>query len=141
MGYVGLSRGNPYNERLATLALPPDVPGKRRLDIGYRPGISGELLLEHGAEVVAIDANTAMVRLARQRLQNRAPVTHTEPGRPLDFLSDESFDVVISPPVLDDVKTGRRPSPGSIAYCGVAAPLSSSSHIRRPNVRSTACEH
>ncbi len=59
---------NAYYERPATLSLLPDVQGKRVLDAGCGPGIYSELLLDRGAEVVALDANATMIRLAQQRL-------------------------------------------------------------------------
>lgn len=94
---------NAYYERPATLSLLPDVQGKRALDAGCGPGIYSELLLERGAEVVALDTNATMVRLAQQRLQGRAQVLQADLGQPLTFLPDESFDLVISPLVLDYV--------------------------------------
>ena len=38
------------------------------LDAGCGPGVYTEWLIEHGADVVALDANENMVRLAKQRL-------------------------------------------------------------------------
>ncbi|GIV88744.1 MAG: SAM-dependent methyltransferase [Chloroflexus sp.] len=95
---------NAYYERPAMLSLLPDVRGKRVLDAGCGPGVYSELLLDRGAEVIAIDANPKMVQLAHQRLQNRAQVLQADLGQPLTFLPSVSFDLVISPLVLDYVR-------------------------------------
>ena len=95
---------NAYYERLATLSLLPEVKGKRVLDAGCGPGAYAEWLVEHGAEVVALDANEKMVRLARQRLGSKAQVLLANLEQPLDFLADGSFDVVVSPLVMDYIR-------------------------------------
>lgn len=95
---------NAYYERPATLSLLPDVGGKRVLDAGCGPGVYAEWLVEHGAQVVAFDANQKMVDLARVRLGDKARVLQANLERPLDLLRDDSFDIVISPLVMDYVK-------------------------------------
>ena len=95
---------NAYYERPATLSLLPEVKGRRVLDAGCGPGAYAEWLVEHGAEVVALDANEKMVRLARQRLGSKAQVLLANLEQPLDFLADSSFDVVVSPLVMDYIR-------------------------------------
>ena len=95
---------NAYYERPATLSLLPDVQGKRVLDAGCGPGSYTEWLLNHGAEVVAFDVNEKMVELARERLADKAQVFHADLQQPLGFLESASFDIVLSPLVLDYVK-------------------------------------
>lgn len=95
---------NAYYERPATLSLLPDVKGKRVLDVGCGPGVYAEWLVAHGAHVVAFDANRKMVRLARQRLGDKAQVVLANLEAPLDFLADGSFDVVVCPLVMDYIK-------------------------------------
>ena len=95
---------NAYYERPATLSLLPEVKGRRVLDAGCGPGAYAEWLVEHGAEVVALDANEKMVRLARQRLGSKAQVLLANLEQPLDFLADGSFDVVVSPLVMDYIR-------------------------------------
>jgi len=95
---------NAYYERPATLSLLPDVKGKRVLDAGCGPGSYSEWLVAHGAEVVAIDVSPKMVQLAKQRLGTRAEVRQADLSKPLDFLEDESFDLVLCPLVLDYIK-------------------------------------
>jgi SAM-dependent methyltransferase len=104
---------NAYCERPATLSLLPDVENKRVLDAGCGPGIYSEWLIEHGAEVVAFDASPKMVELAKRRLGGSAEVRRADLGKPLDFLGDASFDVVLSPLVLEYVEDWR----GAFAEC------------------------
>jgi SAM-dependent methyltransferase len=92
---------NAYYERPATLSLLPDVHGKRVLDAGCGPGVYAEWLVTHGAEVLAVDGNPKMVRLARQRLGDQAQVQLANLENRLDFLADASFDGILSPLVMD----------------------------------------
>lgn len=98
---------NAYYERPATLSLLPDVKGKRVLDAGCGPGVYAECLVSMGAEVVAIDANLKMVNLARARLGKKAEVLLARLDQPLNFLEDASFDLVISPLVMDYIRDWR----------------------------------
>lgn len=100
---------NAYYERPATLSLLPDVRGKRVLDAGCGPGVYSEWLVEHEAEVVALDASPKMVELARRRLGGRVDVRQADLSKPLDFLDSSSFDVVLSPLVLEYVEDWRTP--------------------------------
>jgi ubiquinone/menaquinone biosynthesis C-methylase UbiE len=95
---------NAYYERPATLSLLPEVTGKRVLDAGCGPGVYTEWLVAHGAEVLALDANEKMVALAKQRLVGKAQVRQANLEAPLDFLQDGSYDIVLSPLVMDYVK-------------------------------------
>jgi SAM-dependent methyltransferase len=98
---------NAYYERPATLSLLPDVAGKQVLDAGCGPGVYTEWLVGHGAQVVAFDANPRMVSLAKNRLGKKAQVMLASLDEPLGFLADASFDIVISPLVMDYVKDWR----------------------------------
>jgi ubiquinone/menaquinone biosynthesis C-methylase UbiE len=99
---------NVYIERPGTLSLLSDVSGKRVLDVGCGPGSYSEWLIAHGAEVVAIDFSTKMIELARKRLPRSVKIHLADVGKPLDFLSDCSFDLVLAPLVLDCVKDWNR---------------------------------
>jgi SAM-dependent methyltransferase len=98
---------NAYYDRPATLSLLPDVQGKRVLDAGCGPGAYAQWLVEHGAEVVALDVSPKMVGFARQRLGDRATVLQADFSRPLDFLPDASFDIVLSALALEYVPDWR----------------------------------
>lgn len=95
---------NAYYERPATLSLLPDVNGKCVLDAGCGPGVYAEWLVQHGAQVIACDANRRMVRLARKRLGNTVQVFQANLEAALDFASDDYFDIIIAPLVLDYVQ-------------------------------------
>jgi len=93
---------NAYYERPATLSLLPDVGGQHVLDAGCGPGAHAEWLVSNGARVVALDVSPKMVRLARERLGDRAEVLQADFGRPLAF-ADQSFDIVVSALAMDYV--------------------------------------
>lgn len=99
---------NAYYERPATLALLGDVRGLHVLDAGCGPGAYTARLLEQGARVVAVDVSPAMVAYARARTAGRAEIHVADLAAPLDFLSDASFDVVLSPLTLEYVRDWRR---------------------------------
>ncbi len=95
---------NAYYERPATLSLLPDVRGKQVFDAGCGPGVYSEWLLRQGATVFAADASANMVALAQRRLGTAVTVQQMDLGRPLTMLADASFDLVISPLVLDYIR-------------------------------------
>ncbi|MHA2405665.1 MAG: class I SAM-dependent methyltransferase [Candidatus Hermodarchaeia archaeon] len=95
---------NAYIERPATLSLLPDVKGKHVLDAGCGPGFYAEILLERGAQVTAIDISPKMIEFTRKRLGNRASIRLVNLEEPLDFISDNSVDIVFSSLVLDYIK-------------------------------------
>ena len=88
---------NAYYERPATLSLLSGVRGKRVLDAGCGPGAYIEILLKRGAKVVGIDISPKMLRLARERVGDRAEFHLTDMSKPMRFLKSGVFDVVISP--------------------------------------------
>jgi SAM-dependent methyltransferase len=98
---------NAYYERPATLSLMPEVGGRRALDAGCGPGVYSEWLAGRGAEVVSVDASPKMVELARRRLGASADVWVADLSKPLTFLDDASFDLVLCPLVLDYVEDWR----------------------------------
>lgn len=100
---------NAYYERPTTLALLPDLAGKRVLDAGCGPGLYAQLLIERGATVVAVDVSPRMVEHAKARTGGRAEVRVADLAQPLDFLPDASVDVVVCPLVLEYVQDWRVP--------------------------------
>ncbi len=99
---------NAYYERPATLSLLPSVNGKVVLDAGCGPGVYTEWLLANGAEVSAIDASPKMVELARKRIGDAAEIREADLSEPLTFLGDQTFDLVLSPLVLEYVDDWHR---------------------------------
>lgn len=95
---------NAYYERPATLALLPDVHGKRVLDAGCGPGVYTEWLLEHGADVTAVDVSPKMLTLAQQRVGEKAKFHLADLNQPLSFLPEASFDGILSALTLDYVE-------------------------------------
>lgn len=95
---------NAYLERPATLSLLPDVEGKCVLDAGCGPGVYSDWLVEHGAEVVAIDVSPRMVELARERLGGSVDIRIHDLREPIDFLNDASMDLVLASLVMDYVE-------------------------------------
>ena len=95
---------NALYERPATLSLLPGLQGKRILDAGCGPGVYAKILLQQGAEVVAFDRSPKMVALAEKRVGEAALVLQADFEEPLDFASDEEFDIVLSSLALDYVE-------------------------------------
>ncbi|NLN69568.1 MAG: methyltransferase domain-containing protein [Chloroflexi bacterium] len=104
---IGTKAHNAYYERPATLSLLPEVKGRRVLDAGCGPGVYAEILVKRGAQVVALDASPKMVALARARLGEAVPVIQASLENPLNFLENESFNLVVAPLVLDYVRDWR----------------------------------
>lgn len=95
---------NAFYDRPAVISLLPDVAGRRVLDAGCGPGAYTEWLLDHGAQVAAVDANAKMLAHARARSSDRAQFHLANLNAPLDFLAAASFDLVICPLVLDYIR-------------------------------------
>lgn len=95
---------NAYYERPATLSLLPDVKEKRVLDAACGPGVYSEWLLANGANVVAVDVSPKMIELTRRRVGSAADVRQADLSKPLTFLSNESFDIVLSSLTLHYIK-------------------------------------
>ncbi|HEY6737896.1 MAG TPA: methyltransferase domain-containing protein [Actinopolymorphaceae bacterium] len=94
---------NPYNdlyERPAILHLAGDVDGATVVDAGCAAGALTAALVDRGARVRAFDVSPAMVELAERRLGDKADVRVADLARPLDFVDDESVDLVIASLVL-----------------------------------------
>jgi SAM-dependent methyltransferase len=99
---------NAYYERPGTLSLLPDVKGKRVLDAGCGPGVYSEWLIEHGAEVISIDASPKMIELAKRRLKRSTGIFQADLNQPLTFLDSSSFNLVLSPLVMNYVEDWSR---------------------------------
>jgi SAM-dependent methyltransferase len=86
---------NAYLDRPATLSLLPVLAGKTVVDAGCGAGAYSEEFLSRGAKVTAFDVSPKMVEQARKRLGDAARVLMADFSEPLDFLKDESVDVVV----------------------------------------------
>jgi ubiquinone/menaquinone biosynthesis C-methylase UbiE len=91
---------NAYYERPATIALLGSVTGCCVLDIGCGAGPLTNWLVDHGAIVTAMDVSSEMLRLAKQRVGDRAAFILADAAEPLSFASDGSFDLVVASLVL-----------------------------------------
>lgn len=105
---------NAYLERPATLSLLPDVNGLHILDAGCGPGVYADWLLSHGAAmVVACDVTPQMIEITRERLSEhvgtRLELHVADLNKPLDFVEDATFDLVLCPLVLDYIEDWSLP--------------------------------
>jgi SAM-dependent methyltransferase len=107
-GYVDTKPFNAYYERPGTLSLLPEVNGKQVLDAGCAAGWYTQWLLDHGAQVTALDLSPNMIEMTRKRVGNRARSLQADLNLPLDFLADKSFDVVLSSLTLHYLKDWAR---------------------------------
>jgi len=92
---------NAYYDRPAVLSLLPEVRGLMVLDAGCGPGAYAEIMLEMGAHVVAVDVSPKMVAYAKKRLGERARVFLADLEKEIPGLEAETFDLIISPLVLN----------------------------------------
>lgn len=108
------AEGSSYNalyDRPALLELLGDVSGKDVLDAGCGPGLYAQELVRRGAQVTAFDSSAEMVRLAQARVGGTAQIRQGSLAAPLDWVADESQDVVLMALVLhhlEDRATGFR---------------------------------
>src|SRR5690242_16266945 len=91
---------NALYERPATLALLPEVFGRDVLDAGCGNGWYAAWLVDHGARVTGVDRSAAMVKCARERLENNVQLLVGNIEDLHGVLESESFDVVLSALVL-----------------------------------------
>ncbi len=99
---------NAYYERPGLIELIPDVEGKSVLDAGCAAGWFTGWLIEHGAEVTAVDFSPNMVDMTKKRVGDRADVVQADLNEPLDFLEDASLDIIISSLTLHYLKDWDR---------------------------------
>jgi len=108
--YAEIIDVKPHNaeyERPGLLRLMPSVYGKYVLDAGCGSGSLTQWLLDHGAEVMGLDASPHMMAQAHKRVQGKADLRLHDLRDPLDFIGDDSIDLVVSSLVMhyiDDVE-------------------------------------
>lgn len=101
---IDLKPFNAYYERPATLSLLPDVAGKRVVDAGCAAGWYTKWLLEKGAEVTAVDFSSSMIEMTRKRVGDRAEIVRADLNEPLNFLGNNTKDIVLSSLTLHYLK-------------------------------------
>jgi SAM-dependent methyltransferase len=91
---------NAYYERPAILRLAGEMAGLRVLELGCAAGSLTEMLIDRGADVMAVDREPRLVELARQRTGQRGRVAVADLEQPLDVIPSASVDLVIASLVL-----------------------------------------
>ncbi|MEU2429852.1 class I SAM-dependent methyltransferase [Streptomyces sp. NPDC007861] len=87
---------NAYTDRPAMLGLAGNVAGLRVLDVGCGAGhYAAELRGRGAAAVVGVEGSETLLRAAHERLGDGAELHHHDLERPLTFLRDGSFDLVV----------------------------------------------
>ncbi|AOZ77282.1 methyltransferase type 11 [Clostridium pasteurianum] len=102
--YVDTKPFNAYYERPATISLLPSVKGRNVLDAACAAGWYTEWFLEKGANVTAVDFSPNMIEMTKKRVGNRAQIIRADLNNPLDFIKDESIDIVLSSLTLHYIK-------------------------------------
>jgi SAM-dependent methyltransferase len=102
--YVDTKPWNAYYERPAILSLLPEIKNKKILDVGCAGGWYTKYLLDHGADAMAIDVNKKMVEITKRRVQDKCHVIQADLNNKLDFIKDNSFDIVLASVVLHYLK-------------------------------------
>lgn len=102
--YVDTKPWNAYYERPATISLLPDVKGKKVLDAACAAGWYTNWLLEKGASVISLDFSPNMIEMTKKRVGNKAIIIKADLNEPLNFIKDESIDVVLSSLTLHYIK-------------------------------------
>lgn len=98
--HAQISAYNAYYDRPALLDLLGPVGGLRVLDAGCGSGLYAEALLAGGAHVAGFDVSANLVKLACERVGDRAALRTHDLNSPLDWLENSSFDRVVMALVL-----------------------------------------
>ncbi|APU17137.1 GrpB family protein [Actinoalloteichus fjordicus] len=98
--HSGVNPFQVYYDRPAILGLAGEVAGLRVLDVGSAAGLLAAELADRGARVTGIDRSQGMVDIARARFGDRIDFHRADVARPLDFLADDSVDLVTASLVL-----------------------------------------
>lgn len=94
------STHNALYDRPNVLALAGDVTGLRVLEIGCAAGYLTAELAARGADVLATDVSEGMIALARERHGDCAEFRVADVSKALDFVADDSIDLVVASLVL-----------------------------------------
>lgn len=85
-----------YYNQPAIMSLLPDINGKNVLDAGCGIGQLSQALLQKGANVTSTDVSEEMLKIAKKNLGSKAKIFQADLAEPLDFIEDQSLDVVIA---------------------------------------------
>ena len=97
-----LSREVLINSVLFTFLGP--VTNKKILDAGCGEGYLSRILAEKGADVIAVDYSQKMLEIARRRTPAHYSIVYYYGNcEDLDFLESETFDIIVSNMVLQDL--------------------------------------
>ncbi len=102
--YVDTKPFNAYYERPATISLLPDIKNKKVLDAGCAGGWYTKWILDHEADVIAIDFNKQMVEITKKRTDGKGIIKQADLNNQLDFITDNSVDIIIASLVLHYIK-------------------------------------
>ncbi|MGB5945492.1 class I SAM-dependent methyltransferase, partial [Paenisporosarcina sp.] len=82
-----------------------DVNQKNILDAGCGEGYLSRIFAKSGASVVAVDYSKNMLELARNKTPKELNIKYQHGNcEELNFLEDESFDVIVSNMVIQDLE-------------------------------------
>ncbi|MDZ4712670.1 MAG: class I SAM-dependent methyltransferase [bacterium] len=95
---------NALYERPAMFSLIGDVRNKKVLDAGCGPGVYADRLLNAGAEVTAVEYSDEMIALTKDKVGDKAKIYKANLNHPMDFLADESFDIIVCSMVVHYVR-------------------------------------
>lgn len=106
---AGQKAENAFIEQPCTWELIGSVAGLRVLDAGCGPGLLASWLIEGGAAVTGFDVSPTMIKLARERLGERARLHLADMAKPLSFVAPEEFDLIVSSLAIDYVRDWKQP--------------------------------
>lgn len=84
--------------------LPKSIKGLKILDLGCGSGWYAEQLLKGKATVTSVDASSIMTELTEKRTKGKSRVFTANLEKPLDFLEDQEFDIILAPLVIHYIK-------------------------------------
>ncbi|SDQ57435.1 class I SAM-dependent methyltransferase [Natronobacterium texcoconense] len=91
----------------AVRSILPTVSGTTVLDAGCGIGDYSEWFLDHGSEVVGVDASSEAIATAERRLGSRATFYCADLTEQLEFASENQFDLVFANLVLGHIENWR----------------------------------
>lgn len=91
---------NAYYNNPAIKTLLSEVESKKVLDVGCGGGVLTEWLISESANVIAFDISEKMVEYTKKRVGSKAEVRVADLSNPLDFLENDSIDIIIASLVL-----------------------------------------